>query len=221
MLRRSLQESTAQRAARLRRWADAACDLRKDGVELIHREITATPNYHSWGLANVVGTFHVLDKVDGVWARTAARLLGEPTTPEGAKKDHETDHEVNRKLHTAVGEREIGNGHFIYGSFFLACNFLMEQRDQYLEGVREAARQDGLEAKSRSLGKWKQFILGITQTVSVSPLASPEVHPGVSQLVRPLVVGGMVTSTVLSGVSAFDVRQHIYEQRLALHEPSA
>lgn len=206
-------ETILQQAQRLRNEADALCDMRDDGSSLLYRIIRDNPNYHSWELAGTFALFQILDKVDGVKARKAARLLGETTTPEGAEKDHATDHKVNKSINSAIGEREFLNGHTLYGATFIVANSAMVVRDEWVDQVREAAREDGLEAKSRPLGKWKQLVLGITQTVAVSPLASPDMHPMASKVVRPLVASGMVSGTAMSALSAHDVYHDIAKQR--------
>ena len=205
--------SPDQEASYLRKIANGLCYMRRDGVKLLFRSVIAEPNYHSWSKSQIVGGFLAMDKLDGSLARSGAALIGGATTPEGAQIDNETDHLVNNAINMAIGSREVLNGHFLYGAAFLGINAAMKQRDGYIDRVRDVARQEGLEAKSRWLGKCKQLLLGVTQTVAVSPLANPEMSPAVSRVVRPAVMASMLGTAVMSGVSALDVVQSINEQR--------
>lgn len=214
-MHKHITPAEARRAHRLQASADALCDLRSETAPALFGYIVATPNYRSWPLAGLVGAYFASDKLDGIWARRAAEILGTETTPEGAKKDERADKRLCHAIFAGVAVREALNGNKAYAAAIGGSDTVMAARDYIVGRYRERGAELGIDGRARSGGKIKLATLAVTATYAVSPAADPDKLLGIA---GPIIAGtGMLAGTALSVHSGADQIQHQVQQFNLLH----
>lgn len=205
-----LSPELEQRAHRLQAGADLLCDVRSETAPILFGYIVAKPNYRSWPLAAVVGSYFASDKLDGIWARRAAQILGTEPTPEGAKKDERADKRLCHAIFAGIAIREALNGNKAYATLLGGSDVAMALRDHIVSGYRDRGAELGIDGKARAGGKIKLATLAVTATYAVSPLAEPDNLLGPT---GPLLASvGTLAGAALSIHSGLDQIQHQQEQ---------
>lgn len=150
--------------------ADILCDTRPLQARLVE-SVIQKEDYQSWKLAGAVALIGVLDKVDGMLARFAAKRRGLETTAEGAESDQKSDKKWTYIMLGALAARAFRDGDTEYGAFLTANQTIIRTRDQMVNEKREEAQIYGVDAKAQKAGKVKTFAQNLTFTFMTSPLA--------------------------------------------------
>lgn len=198
-----------QRLARwLRNSADGLCYARIAAAPLLAGYIIANPNYKSNRLAATVAGLYCTDKLDGVMARQAAKMVGEPTTRKSAELDQKSDKILTTSLYIAVIIREYLNGERDYAKA-LAVDTTVDIGRNIIVNRKRSDAPEGVRVEARPSGKQKQLLYVLGAVAATSPLAE---FPEGQELVEHVVDA----ATSLSVISGVEMVQSINQQTTEL-----
>lgn len=206
-----------QRVARwLRRGADGLCYARIAAAPVLASYIIANPDYKSPQLAATIAGLYSTDKLDGVMARQAAKLVGESTVRKSAELDQKSDKILTTSLYLAVIIREYLNGERDYAKA-LALDTTLDIGRNIIVNRKRSSAPEGVKVDALPSGKQKQLLYVLGVVGATSPLAEfPEGQDMVEHLVD--------AATTLSVISGVEMVQSINEQtaelELANYQPA-
>ncbi len=210
MVKENLSEAEIRRGYRMRRTANFLCKLRIAAAPLVFAYTVKHPEYQSWAFGGLMGGLQATDKLDGYLGREGSAILGEDTTPEGARLDQQSDKTLMHATLGGLALREMMNSTYGLGLFYATNQVVAGIRDWRVNRWRNIGDEHGIDTKARPYGKWKTAVYGAALTAATSPLVHMEVD-GVP--VGEYAVGaGLATGTALAIVSGIDNVRNIRRQ---------
>lgn len=197
----------------LRRAADGLCRGRILAAPILAGYILAKPDYKSPKLAGLVAGLYMTDKIDGIMARKAAKILDEPTTRASAELDQKADKILTTGLFSAIIGRECLNGNKAYARSLATDIAIDGVRNIIVNKARENA-PEGVNVAAQESGKYKQmlFVFGAVSAASSLTSTTPSEIAGQLNASESAVLDIMDNATRLSLVSGAQMLQSIHQQ---------
>lgn len=180
-----------EKAQSLHRAAMLLSHLRRDSS--IALGIYRTMIEPDWTLAAVNAGIALTDKADGYMARKAAALLGQDTSPEGAKLDQEADKWFYYGQMGGMAIRKLVESKPSESLFLVANMAVVTLRDYKMAEVRREAAARNLDVRAQKHGKYKTALQMGAILLGSSPIARNEQG---RRLVNTLVLAGTVQSII-------------------------